>query len=88
MAGDQGRDGSPARGQWQRAISKVAASNAVPDPMDTVGDRFARVIKERTFLDSVNNEGAFLAAFGQRSLHNRLSSKSRRGRALLLGCPG
>ena len=76
MAGDQGHDGSPARGQWQRAISKVAASNAVPDPMDTVGDRFARVIKERTFLDSVNNEGAFLAAFGQRSLHNRLSSKN------------
>ena len=75
MPGDKGRDGSPARDKWQRAISKVAASTAIAEET-AAGERFARIVYERTFVDRVNNERAFLAAFGQRSLHNQLSSKS------------
>ena len=75
MPGDKGRDESPARDKWQRAISKVAASTAIAEET-AAGERFARIVLERTFVDTVNNERAFLAAFGQRSLHNQLSSKS------------
>ena len=75
MPGDKGRDGSPARDKWQRAISKVAASTPIAEET-AAGERFARIVYERTFVDRVNNERAFLAAFGQRSLHNQLSSKS------------